>query len=641
MSENEVRENVDIVFSGDPHAMNWLRPDYPYADVRIATPHGTATSHDLRARVTTTREGDEVRTRVVITNVGATPYFTKIEDIGITLPLEDRYDLGARHDVERCHAHLFCGGTASFVLALRMGGGAPHLGLVLTEGGLAAYSIERDVALQSNDRGCFVLHPEPVELQPGEQTTIAWTIFPCEGKDDFFEQAARRSRFVRAEWDRYVLFAGETSTLTVTPSFPAGEVTVAGKPAQPQPDGTFTVAFTADEPGEHELVVRADDATVRTRILVKEPLDVLLERRCVFIARHQQYSGRIGVLDGALLTYDNEEERTYYSAVNDYNAGRERIGMGVLLAKYLTALRDGLVRASDPAVSGILRGSLDRYAAFVRRELVDETSGVVYNDAGRDGRFERLYNAPWVAAFYLELYRLDGDPAHPLVAHRVLREFYASGGLTFYPLELPVRDLCDALADAGHHQERAEAVTLFLEHAHTLARTGRNYPPSEVNYEQSIVAPAADIMLQTHLLTGDPVLLTAAEEQMRILDQFHGVQPDYHLNEVAIRHWDGYWFGKRQTYGDTFPHYWSGLTGTVLSLYAQVTGDEAVDRRADAVIRGVLPLIHDDGRASCAYVFPYSVNGERADYDDPFANDQDWGLVFALRHLRVRVRARP
>lgn len=30
---------------------------------------------------------------------------------------------------------------------------------------------------------------------------------------------------------------------------------------------------------------------------------------------------------------------------------------------------------------------------------------------------------------------------------------------------------------------------------------------------------------------------------------------------------------------------------------------------------------------SCAYIYPYSVNGERAGFYAPFANDQDWALV--------------
>ena len=53
----------------------------------------------------------------------------------------------------------------------------------------------------------------------------------------------------------------------------------------------------------------------------------------------------------------------------------------------------------------------------------------------------------------------------------------------------------------------------------------------------------------------------SARKQLDVLELFNGIEPSYHLREVAIRHWDGYWFGKRKLYGDTFPHYWSALTG--------------------------------------------------------------------------------
>jgi len=102
---------------------------------------------------------------------------------------------------------------------------------------------------------------------------------------------------------------------------------------------------------------------------------------------------------------------------------------------------------------------------------------------------------------------------------------------------------------------------------------------------------------------------------------------------VAIRHWDGFWFGKREQYGDTFPHYWSALTGNVLLRLHAITGEPAHAARASASLRGVLTLIFDDGRASCAYVFPHCVNRRRTSGFDPYANDQDWGLYFALRKL--------
>lgn len=54
--------------------------------------------------------------------------------------------------------------------------------------------------------------------------------------------------------------------------------------------------------------------------------------------------------------------------------------------------------------------------------------------------------------------------------------------------------------------------------------------------------------------------LTAAKLQMPSLEAFNGKQPDVHLYDIGIRHWDGYWFGKGELLGDTMPHYWSALT---------------------------------------------------------------------------------
>lgn len=99
-----------------------------------------------------------------------------------------------------------------------------------------------------------------------------------------------------------------------------------------------------------------------------------------------------------------------------------------------------------------------------------------------------------------------------------------------------------------------------------------HYPPFEVNYEQSIVAPAANILLQLYLLTREEKYLEDGKKQLQILELFNGHQPDYHLYETAIRHWDGYWFGKNRMYGDTFPHYWSGLTGNCFALMYVITG---------------------------------------------------------------------
>ena len=47
-------------------------------------------------------------------------------------------------------------------------------------------------------------------------------------------------------------------------------------------------------------------------------------------------------------------------------------------------------------------------------------------------------------------------------------------------------------------------------------------------------------------------------------------------------------------------------------------------------MRNCLCLFTDDGRGSCAYVYPYRINGEKGQFYDEWANDQDFALYFAL-----------
>lgn len=662
---------VTVRFDGDPEGMNWMRPDQPYA--AVVTPGGIGSSVTFEAAA----DGTYI-TRVTLTNETDKTIFTTIGDIGVTLPLEDRYyDPDREFSVERhCDVHLFCGGTASWVLALRMSGNAPHLGLVVTEGTLAAYSTSRDFAQYSNDRGCFVLHPEGMEFAPHASHTLAWTMFPCESREDFFARAAALNpRFVRTDWDRTTLLPGDTATLDVTPAFEAGHVSVNGLEIEPGTDGRYLYRFTAtdedaltadwmsDRMGEHVFTVRvwaAGDAgrdaegdwkaeptaTVRTRVFVSAALDGLLARRAAYIVDRQQYHGSDPRLKGTYLAYDNEEGRQYYYAgspetglVNDYNAGRERVGMGVFLATYLRALREGRHQAPEGLAERI-EASLKEYRAFVERELLDETTGEVFNDTGRDNEYKRAfnYNDPWVVTLFVELFRLDGDERDLENAVRIIDRYYTCGTWKACPIEMPILALVRELDKAGMTAESQRMTELFTRHARSLAELGTSYPRGEVNFEQSIVAPFAQIVLQAALLTGDAELRDAALAQVKVLDQFQGCQPDAHLNEVSIRHWDGFWFGKRKQYGDTLPHYWSGLTGNVFDLAAALVESDDVKaaaeyrRRAEASILANLQLFFPDGSASAAYVFPYSVNGQRTHFADPMANDQDWALYFLLRH---------
>ena len=73
-----------------------------------------------------------------------------------------------------------------------------------------------------------------------------------------------------------------------------------------------------------------------------------------------------------------------------------------------------------------------------------------------------------------------------------------------------------------------------------------NYPKHEVNYEQTIVTPAASFILDAYLLTKDERYLAAIQPHLAALERFDGerfdgerfdgVQPHYMLNNIAVRY---------------------------------------------------------------------------------------------------------
>lgn len=608
----------ELINRGDKYKMNWIEGSTEWGTVKA--PDG------LEVSVSSRQEENIVIETYRFTNKTDRDIFTSLRDISIYTPFQDDYPDAGTCMTNRCHAHIWCGEDISYVMALRMGGEGPGLGLVLTEGSLGGYSIERDLSRRSNDRGDFILHPSPVSLVPGESFSVSWTLFWHEGISDFYESLEKYNpRHIEISAGDYVVFEGEKVSISVKPVFEYQADDICIK------DNGFPVNYTVERGvirieenagvGEHTFQISVKGVNTHCSILVLPPFEKLAERRCHFIAEKQQYRNAGSRLDGAYLIYDNEEKHMYYSERSDFNGGRERVGMGVLIAKYLQKREDRT-----------LSDSLDRYVEYVERELFDPETGVVYNDYQRDGRWNRLYNYPWISVLYLELYKLRRDKKMLIYAYRALRSYYEQGGAGFYAIEIPVYDIVSCLEEENMTEEKATLMDWFEKHCEILTGNGLNYPTSEVNYEQSIVAPAAHILLQMFRVTGEQRYLDAAGEQIKVLELFNGLQPDHHLYEAAIRHWDGYWFGKRRMYGDTFPHYWSALTANVYSDHAAVTGDAEYQRKADAAHRGVLSLFMPDGSASAAYVYPVSVNGRSAGYYDPYANDQDWGMYFMMKY---------
>ena len=171
---------------------------------------------------------------------------------------------------------------------------------------------------------------------------------------------------------------------------------------------------------------------------------------------------------------------------------------------------------------------------------------------------------------------------------------------------------------------------MLEEHTDRILERDVFYPPHEVNFEQGIAAPAANLLLDKLAVSGKEQYRKEAEKHLNILYRFNGTQPDYRLNKIPIRFWDAYWFGKSEMHGDTRPHYWSATSGYCFWLYGEIIGNEAAREYGRQCLKNCLCVTDNEGRGYCAYLYPYHINGERGEYNDMMANDQDYALYYAL-----------
>ncbi len=530
----------------------------------------------------------------------------RLTDLGIYTPFNDNYPDAKTCMTNRCNAHIWAGGSAAYVELLRMGGTGDGVGMVLTEGKITDYDVwERgNDKSYSNFRGVMALCPNDTVLKPGQGMTVAWRVFRHEGEKDFYRKLLDYGGAVVSS-PKYVYEVGETATVTLKTK--AGSTEKSVKITKP---GELTVSFGYD-----------GGKTTFARLLGVSSYEGLIKKRVGFILDHQQLNDPTDPRDGAFMVYDNETNQIYKNdgrrRSDDTDEGRERVGMGILLAKWYKLHPDERIKTA-----------LVRYAKFVRRHLQDPDYRVYHSQLKKDR--SRGYNFPWIADFYFRMYDITGDRRYARDGYETMKSFFRHFKYGFYAIDIPVTESLRALSKAGMTEERDSLLADYKKTAAQFMATGLDFPKSEVNYEQSIMAPATQFMAEMYLAVGDKSYLDCTRMMMKPLESFTALQPDYHLNEVAIRHWDGYWFGKRQMYGDTFPHYWSTLNASTYYYFAKCTGDQSYQRRAENIVRNNLCLFFEDGKASCAYLYPRRVNGEKAHFYDAYANDQDWALVFYL-----------
>ncbi len=536
----------------------------------------------------------------------------KVDKLDIFTPFNDNYPDAKIAATSRCNAHIWAGLNSSYVNAIRMNGEGSHLGMVLTKGALASYSIEnrerhKDVPFAftaSNIRGVITLNVATFTLEAKGTYTLQWKLFWHNGWDDFFKKA-KAEGFVKLDADRYLISQNESIKINIDGSPQYG---IKQK----------TVILEGTKIGEQVYQFSYNGGKKQTMLnysVISSPKNVI-NKRIHFIVDNQQMNDGGDPRNGAYMVYDNELKQILSkTSSSDRDEGRERIGMGVLIAKWLQRNNDEQVRIS-----------FMRYITFVREKLQGEDFRVFSNVAHTSRH--RGYNYPWVAHLYLETYKLTNDKKYLSDFSNTLMKYFKEFGYQHYSIDFRVVDGLAALEKEGMKSEREQLLKAFTATGDFFVATGLNYPKHEVTYEQSIVAPAVTFLLEMYQVTSQNKYLEAAKIQLRSLEAFSGKQPDVHLYEIGIRHWDGFWFGKNPTWGDTMPHYWSTLTALAFQRYYQCTGEQLYEQRAKTIVTNNLLNFHEDGSASCAYLYPAYINEKKGKFYDPYANDQDWALVF-------------
>lgn len=136
--EDEEGHIASIVNPNDPYTMNWAEGTTPWGTVIL--PEGLECT---ARRQLFSGERETFQEEYRIRNGSPFPVFTQKDAVGIYLTFNDNYTDAETCLTARCHTHLFAGGTAGYIMALRMNGEGPHLGMMVVEGSISGYSVER------------------------------------------------------------------------------------------------------------------------------------------------------------------------------------------------------------------------------------------------------------------------------------------------------------------------------------------------------------------------------------------------------------------------------------------------------------------------------------------------------------------
>lgn len=645
----ELDEDTGLVsvirLKDDPHGMNWVieRGEWGrFFGFRTVAVERETNGLTLRAiaeqgaTLTVTRALREgiYTERYVIENPSDEAFCLNGDDHGILFPFNCLFGRRAHIHETTCVAHVRPGGNDTWLYAIRQNGERPYLTVRATEGCFDAYSIENDTdyaPLGADYRGAILLHPKACEIKKNDNLSLQFEYSFAEERPELVGSGAQG---IRLSADRYSVEAGETVTFFVSLE---GEGTL-------EVDGgcyavkTGEVSHTFSSAGEYRVTLTAGDKTAFADILVLRPFEEILFARADFIVDKQQVKKEGDALDGAFLIYDPEKDSTYYNLFADHNACRERISMGVVLL--LAVMREE---------KKMWREALLRHRAFVEREVFHTETGEVCNGIGYENKNNRPYNYPWLALYYYLWYRWTGELACLLYAGRIMVARYEVMAAKGYIQESPCTEYYAILTALKKEGETALYDALrekFIAHADAILDNGRVDFSEEVNCGNGFSAMKVTLLSQAYELTGDEKYLSPVQALLESGNAFRAFPPDFHVYANPVRYWDGFWFGKAKTYGDTMPQWLCAMAGEAELCLARLLDPAYLPGARENLLSG-LCLYHTDGFAhSCYYparrMRAFSATGKEARPMTPhqtvygrcydgWANDQDWILWYASR----------
>lgn len=576
--------------------------------------------------------GDKFKVDYKLTNTNPYPYYFMKGDLKLRTVFNDCL-IGSENCLKKaCHQHLWHGLQSSYIFAERMLTSNDSLGVFFHNGSYDGYTqlLENEAGRDGSRRGELLMNLEPVTLLNGDSIEFGYTLFDACSKEEFFDKVKTFDNYLHVEAQNgFTVEQGKNICFSVTAKndIECATCVLNGEKVDFTIDGkVLKVDYTAQTTGDKKFIFTINGVTSYALFNVVLPIEELITRRVHFIVDNQQCLDEKSPLYGAYLLYDNKENKQYFNyTFGDHNACRERYGISSVIAKYLQTHDDEKVRKS-----------FDLYLKFVFRECINAQTGEIYNNIFKSHDIKRLYNIPWVMNFIDEVYKLTGEEFYVDLLIKIVRFYYnfmEGSGDRFYPDGCMYYNSLKTIIDAGKYEQAKDVFERFDTHIKNIIDIGIKYPNHEVCYEQTIVSPACTFLLDKYALTGDEYYLAEARKHLKILRRFEGEQPDYHLNKVAIRFWDDFWFGKAHIYADSMPHYWACYSAVAFAYYGSLAGDKDAIRYGVQSAKNHLCLFDEEGRGYSNYIFPDFINDREGKFFDDWSNDQDLGLYFVMQVL--------